>query len=111
MSKQHLLGYHVDTAAADVLCDFILTTLQAPLPGSGPVWLACLNPHSYVVAKDDLEFAQALCDADWLVPDGIGIVVASRMQNGHIRKRTTGFDVFSGLMQRMDVSGSMSVFF
>jgi len=38
--------------------------------------LACFNPHSYAVALKDNVFARALKDADWLVLDGTGIVLA-----------------------------------
>ncbi|HAP39351.1 MAG TPA: hypothetical protein DCQ94_06275 [Nitrospira sp.] len=74
-------------------------------------WLACLNPHSYTVALRDELFAQALDDAHWLVPDGVGVVLASRILGGRISGRVTGSDVFLGLHQRMNDHGGMSVFF
>ena len=74
-------------------------------------WLACLNPHSYAVSLDDPTFSAALKDADWLVPDGAGIVLASRLTGGSIGERITGSDVFYGLNQRLNAAGGMSVFF
>lgn len=68
-------------------------------------WLACINPHSYVLTKHDAAFACALRAADWLIPDGVGIVVASKLQRGTIRHRVTGSDIFMGLMPKLDQRG------
>ena len=74
-------------------------------------WLACFNPHSYAVALKDKVFARALKDADWLAPDGAGVVLASRLLGGSINERVTGSDVFAGLNRRMNAADSMRVFF
>jgi N-acetylglucosaminyldiphosphoundecaprenol N-acetyl-beta-D-mannosaminyltransferase len=70
-----------------------------------------MNPHSYVVAKSNAVFRQALQDADWLVPDGAGIVLASRILKGNIERRITGPDIFLALHDRLQESGNYSVFF
>lgn len=74
-------------------------------------WLACLNPHSYVVSKKDIKFRDALAGADWLIPDGTGIVLGSRVLNGGGIERVTGFDVFSETMKHMNQQGTFRVFF
>ena len=74
-------------------------------------WLACMNPHSYVVALRDEPFSQALHGADWLVPDGAGVVLASKIMGGTIRERVTGSDIFWGVMKELDRLGGSSVFF
>jgi N-acetylglucosaminyldiphosphoundecaprenol N-acetyl-beta-D-mannosaminyltransferase len=73
--------------------------------------LACANPHSLVQARRDPAFARALQHADMLVPDGVGIVLASRILGGAIRNRITGSDVFLQLSRRMNTHGGMSCFF
>lgn len=74
-------------------------------------WLACMNPHSFVVARDDELFSAALRDADWLVPDGSGVVLASKLLGGEIRERVTGSDMFNGVMAGLNAAGSGRVFF
>ena len=64
-------------------------------------WLACLNPHSYAVGLDDLPFARALRAADWLIPDGAGIVLASQLLGGRIRERVTGSDINPAVIRVM----------
>ncbi len=77
--------------------------------GKGCRWLACFNPHSYVVSLDNAAFAHALRNADWLVPDGVGIVLASRFLGGELRERVTGSDVFREVHKRLNETGG-SVF-
>jgi len=74
-------------------------------------WLATLNPHSYAVALNDVNFSRALLDADWLTPDGVGIVLASKVLGGQIRERVTGSDIFWGVMKELNHLGGGSVFF
>ncbi len=77
----------------------------------GGRWLACANPHSLEVARGDAAFAAALHAADLLVPDGVGMVVASRILGGRIRARVTGSDIFLGLNAALSARGGTSCFF
>ena len=110
--KEDMLGYAVGCSSAAVCVAEVFARLQeAPGIGRGCAWLACLNPHSYAVALEDKTFSRALHDADWLVPDGAGIVLASRLLGGKVYARVTGSDVFFGLHSRMNEVGGMNVFF
>jgi len=110
--KENILGYGVDARSVDACADGIFATLSGETEsGRGCAWLACMNPHSYAVALKDGPFAQALKGADWLVPDGAGVVMASRLLEGAIAERITGSDIFYGLHRRMNAAGGMSVFF
>lgn len=107
-----MLGYELDCGSITDCVDAVFTNLQAPTDTHGGcTWMACLNPHSYVVALKDSTFSCALHDANWLVPDGAGIVMASRLLGGRVHERVTGSDVFFGLHSRMNKAGGMSVFF
>jgi N-acetylglucosaminyldiphosphoundecaprenol N-acetyl-beta-D-mannosaminyltransferase len=76
-----------------------------------PLWLACFNPHSFTMTLKDEMFSRALKAADWLVPDGAGVVLASRLLGGAIQNRVTGSDVFACLHERLNAAGGTSVFF
>ena len=73
-------------------------------------WMACINPHSYVLGKSDSEFSRSLRHADWLVPDGIGMILAGHILGCQLKERITGFSIFDGVMQDLDSRGG-SVFF
>lgn len=106
-TKENVLGYKVNTFSVDECADRIFDSLRA----GKRLWLACFNPHSYVLSLKDKVFSRALKDADLLVPDGGGVVLASRILDGKIKSRVTGSDVYAGLNQRMNAAGAMRVFF
>jgi N-acetylglucosaminyldiphosphoundecaprenol N-acetyl-beta-D-mannosaminyltransferase len=105
--RESIVGYPVCTHSLDQLADEIDRHLAHR---DRPRWVACLNPHSATVARDDAQFDRALHGADWVIPDGVGVVIASRMQRGHIRDRITGTDVFTAVNRRLAARGG-SVFF
>lgn len=106
-SKEDILGYEVNTFSVDECVNGIFQSFRK----GKRTWLACFNPHSYAVALEDKVFCRALKTVDWLIPDGVGVVWASRLFGGKIKERVTGSDVFAGLNKRMNETGSMRVFF
>ena len=65
------------------------------------------NPHSYIIAKKDKLFEEALLSSDVLLPDGIGIVLAAKFlkikaNKKNCRGRYTS--IFIGTSQRKRAS-------
>jgi N-acetylglucosaminyldiphosphoundecaprenol N-acetyl-beta-D-mannosaminyltransferase len=79
--------------------------------GINGITLCCANPHSLVAAKHDQQFLTALCAADFLIPDGAGIVLASKLLGGTITRRITGSDVLTGMAERWERGQGGSFFF
>lgn len=110
--KEDLLGYDIDKLSVEeCVIEIFDSLIDQSKSLTGCKWLACMNPHSYAVSLEDEEFASALRAADWLVPDGTGVVFASCLLGGAINNRVTGSDIFSGLHDRMNAQGGLSVFF
>lgn len=103
-----LLGYQVFPGDADACNAEIAAWVRE---GKGARWLACMNPHSYVEALRRPPFGEALRGADWLVADGAGVTLASRVLGAGIGPRVTGSDVFAGVSRLLDASGGARVFF
>ncbi len=106
--KEIILGYAVDTLTLSECTTSVMESMDSP---GNSRWLACLNPHSYVVGIDDNVFSSALKDADWLIPDGAGVVIASRMLGGDIQHRVSGPDFFVSLHDEINRIGGIRVFF
>jgi exopolysaccharide biosynthesis WecB/TagA/CpsF family protein len=104
----NILGYEITPAGKD---DCVRSVVDWIEQGDRCRWLACINPHSYVVAKSDRDFAAALQSADWLIPDGAGIVLASRLLRRSVRQRVTGSDIFAGVNEELQRRGGGTVFF
>ena len=56
--------------------------------------MACANPHSLVVASRDAEFQEALQNADLLLPDGSGVILAAKILKLPLNQKVAGFDFF-----------------
>jgi N-acetylglucosaminyldiphosphoundecaprenol N-acetyl-beta-D-mannosaminyltransferase len=65
--------------------------------GEGGI-IAALNPEKVLAAKSDPELLRFLESARLRIPDGIGIVWASRRRGGRVRERVTGVDLFQALV-------------
>jgi len=63
-----------------------------------------INPHSFVVAKDDKLFKEALKDSDTLLPDGSGIVLASKVLQHQKIKKIAGANLHSYLLDLLNNS-------
>ena len=69
-----------------------------------------INPHSYCIAKKDELFAEALKSSDILLPDGIGMVMASTILNGKKISKIAGADLHDYLLKEADLK-SLKVFY
>lgn len=103
-----VLDYPVSARGADGDIDCAWRLLASGRKGC---YVACANPHSLVSARDDAPFAAALRDADLLVPDGAGIVVAGVLKRQRFPGRVTGSDIFAGLSARANAAGGVSYAF
>jgi len=64
-----------------------------------------INPHSYITAKRDKVFQEALRDSDLLIPDGSGIVLAAKVINRKKIHKIAGADLHRFLLAKMNEKG------
>ncbi|RMC51054.1 glycosyltransferase [Lactobacillus sp. ESL0263] len=58
------------------------------------------NPEIVMSANENPEFMKILnYDADYVTPDGIGVVKAAKILGTPLKERVTGYDLFSWLMK------------
>ena len=67
--------------------------------GESCEYFTCMNPHSYAVSVKDDEFYDAVKASKWIVPDGVGLIIASFFNKNRIQHRITGMDVFEFLIK------------
>ena len=63
------------------------------------------NPHSYILAKNNKLFEEALLSSDILLPDGIGIVLAAKFLKITALKKIAGADIHQYLLARANEKG------
>ena len=61
-----------------------------------------INPHSYVEQLADPVFQSALLNSDYLIPDGSGIVLASKVLTNVKMRKIAGFDLFKSTMEYLE---------
>jgi N-acetylglucosaminyldiphosphoundecaprenol N-acetyl-beta-D-mannosaminyltransferase len=106
---EDIVGYRVATDSVEALVAEVMRYCAAGERRCR--YFACLNPHAVEVAAGEPDFEAALQGADFLTPDGIGVVYASRARGGRIRRRVTGMDIFEGVSRAMNGAGGGSCFF
>jgi N-acetylglucosaminyldiphosphoundecaprenol N-acetyl-beta-D-mannosaminyltransferase len=55
--------------------------------------IATVNPEFVMLAQEDIEFRQVLHQADLCIPDGVGLILASRWQGTELPERVAGSDM------------------
>ena len=105
--SESILGYPVSTLRRDECIDTIISWVEN---GAKNKYFVCANPHSMEVAERDHEFNNAIKNADLIVPDGVGLVIASRILGGAIHERVTGSDIFQGVNSELNKREGHSVF-
>jgi len=73
--------------------------------------ISTINPHSYIIAREDDAFKNVLLNSDILLPDGIGIVLATRVLVGAKIKRITGSDIHRILLNYLDKKNGPCFYF
>ncbi|EFG2083681.1 WecB/TagA/CpsF family glycosyltransferase, partial [Escherichia coli] len=95
--KERILGFEIVNANVEEIVQFALVTKNITV-------INTINPHSYIVSKSDSFFRQSLIDSDFLIPDGSGICLASKLINGRKLKKIAGYDVFFNAMKQLNMS-------
>ena len=77
--------------------------LKTNLKNDNKTFIVTANPETFMKSESDLELKKLLQDNETiLVPDGIGIVKASRSIGYHIEERITGIDIATKLLEYGD---------
>ncbi|MBS7566810.1 WecB/TagA/CpsF family glycosyltransferase [Mucilaginibacter sp. Bleaf8] len=61
-----------------------------------------INQYSYCMAEQDAEFKKALMESDMLLPDGIGMVFASRFLDSVRIQKIAGADLHQHLLHKLN---------
>ncbi len=57
------------------------------------------NPEIVMYAKENRNYKTLIMKADYIVPDGIGIVMGAKLLKTPIKERITGYDLFIDLLE------------
>lgn len=103
-----LFDYSISTKTKE---DCIVAIFSWIKNGDKCKYLVCACPNSLEVARMDPYFHESIKNADLIIPDGMGIVLASKILGGQIKERITGSDIFLELSDSLNKTGNCSYFF
>ncbi len=90
--------------------EYTLTTELSKILTDKKCIINTINPHSFCKAKKDKVFTEALLSSDVLLPDGSGIVLATKILTGKKINKIAGADVHQYLLEQANLK-SQKVFY
>lgn len=90
-----ILGVKVSNETYDTLSKKCLTHIEK----KEQAFIVAINPEKIMLASNDEKLQQLLNQADYQIPDGIGVILASKLQKGTINERITGVDLMERLIE------------
>lgn len=96
MSKKvDVLGVEFENTTQIEMVDFIKARIQQ----NKKTFIVTANPEIVMHARRDPEYSDTLRSADFIVPDGIGIIMGAKMLKKPLQERIAGFDLMSDLLK------------
>lgn len=105
MVIESILGINVSVITSEELKTDILQKID----NKQKFFIASANPEIMLQSKEQPDLKQIINNAEIAIPDGIGVVYASKILGGKIRERITGIDVLYMLCE-IAVQKNLSVF-
>lgn len=95
MRKETYLGIDVGRYSYQQLQNSVL----ADIDNKEKSLIVAINPEKVLTAQNNERLIGLLNRAKYQIPDGVGILLASRIKKGNIRERITGIDTFIRLCE------------
>jgi N-acetylglucosaminyldiphosphoundecaprenol N-acetyl-beta-D-mannosaminyltransferase len=95
MKKEQYLGVNVITLNYDEIIEDIKKRMEKGLTST----IIAVNPEKVITASQDEQVKTLINDATYQIPDGVGVLIASRLKGGAIQSRVTGVDMMDRLLK------------
>lgn len=105
MKKENILGFDVCTVESKELLKNIFYDFDHNIQN----FIVNINPEIIVQNYKNDEFKKMLNEQKYQIPDGIGVILASKIRKGKIKKRVTGIDFMDEICKE-STSNSAKIF-
>lgn len=95
MKKENYLGVNVVTLNYEEIIDDIKNRINSGRKST----IIAVNPEKFITAGKDPVVKELINEATYQIPDGIGVLLASKLKGGEIHSRVTGVDMMARLLQ------------
>lgn len=88
MNKENILGVDVSPLSYEDL----KKNIEKDIKNNKKSFIVAINPEKILKARKDEKLKELLNNATYEIPDGIGVIYASKLRKGNIKTRITGID-------------------
>lgn len=99
LESTNLLGVKITTSSGEKILEYINFELVKPRSKSNKIIIFTPNPEQIAAAAIDSELKSLLNKATIALPDGVGVLLASRLLEKGIKARITGVDFMKLLVK------------
>ncbi|MFC7394677.1 WecB/TagA/CpsF family glycosyltransferase [Scopulibacillus cellulosilyticus] len=98
MNSETILGVNVTPLNHKEITNAINQRIKAELKST----IVAINPEKIIKANKNQELLALLNSATYQIPDGIGVILASKLRKGALQSRVTGIDLMERLLELAD---------
>lgn len=106
MKKVEVLNIEIDNYTKQELLNQLLDSLKS----NRRQFLITANPEIIMMANKDPNFARVIQEADYVVADGIGLIIGSKIIGHPLKERIPGVELMQDLLEMAD-KNHLSVYF
>lgn len=92
--KEQILGVNVSSQPQEELMQLIDSDIKENRKSR----IVAINPEKVMMATKDKSLKTLLNGSTYQIPDGVGIMIASRARNGNVKGRVTGIGMMEALL-------------
>lgn len=91
--NERMFGVNVNTESSSATIGRIFSRIET----NEKSFIVAINPEKLMKSRRDPELRTILNEATVGIPDGIGVVIASKLKGGNVKERITGIDMMENL--------------
>lgn len=95
MNKETFLGVDVSPLSYEEIIEDVKDRIARQEKST----IIAVNPEKVIAANNNEELRKLINTATYQIPDGVGILLASKLKRGHVRSRVTGVDMMDRLLK------------
>ncbi|WP_370222863.1 WecB/TagA/CpsF family glycosyltransferase [Cytobacillus sp.] len=107
MRKEQYLGVNVSVMTYDEIID----DLRSRISEGKQSTVIAVNPEKVITANSNPLVKELINESTYQIPDGIGMIIASKIKGGSLRERVTGVDMMEKLLRFAAEEGHGVFFF
>lgn len=96
MNKEKVLGFDVCTESPKEMLENIFKSYKK----QEQLFIVNMNPEIIIANYNNEKFKEILNEQKYQIPDGTGIVWASKKNKGNIKQRITGIDLMIDICEK-----------